>query len=169
MFKFVFATIILILSILSLGIGIYHKKAINIKSDVIRISCICFFGIITLLVGVGFPVFAYSKIEKEDSHLRIMTGDNNTAVYAHLSENLKVEYWWIQVGAFANKNRIEYIKNILVLNGLEPNLSDVITDNGKLTRVRIGPYNTRDDAQQVQMELNIPGIRESMIISDVSQ
>ena len=58
--------------------------------------------------------------------------------------------YYLQAGAFLNRNDAEGVKSRLALLGLSARLSERASDNGTLYRVRIGPFSEVEEMRQAR-------------------
>lgn len=65
--------------------------------------------------------------------------------------------YYLQAGAFREQADAETIKAKLALQGYEANISERLSDNGPLYRVRIGPFNQLDALNRVRGKLSDGG------------
>lgn len=65
--------------------------------------------------------------------------------------------YYLQAGAFREQADAESIKAKLALQGYEANISERLSDNGPLYRVRIGPFNQLDALNRVRGKLSDGG------------
>jgi cell division protein FtsN len=74
------------------------------------------------------------------------------------------EVYWLQAGAFAEEREADNLRARIALTGLEATVRSVnIPDKGKLYRVRLGPYQSLDDANRIKTTLAQNGVGAAII------
>ncbi len=74
------------------------------------------------------------------------------------------ETYWLQAGAFAEEKEADNLKAKIALTGLEASVRAVsIPDKGTLYRVRLGPYQSLDDANRIKSALSQNGVGAAII------
>lgn len=74
------------------------------------------------------------------------------------------EIYWLQAGAFSEEREADNLKARIALTGLEANVRPVsIPDKGTLYRVRLGPYQSLDDANRIKVTLTQNGVGTAII------
>src|SRR5262249_4728401 len=74
------------------------------------------------------------------------------------------ETYWLQAGAFAEEKDADNLKAKIALTGLEASVRAVaIPDKGTLYRVRLGPYQSLDDANRIKGALSQNGVGAAII------
>ena len=74
------------------------------------------------------------------------------------------EVYWLQAGAFSEEREADNLKARIALTGLEANVRRVSTpDKGTLYRVRLGPYQSLDDANRIKTTLSQNGVATAII------
>src|SRR5260221_563628 len=74
------------------------------------------------------------------------------------------ETYWLQAGAFAEEKDADNLKGKIALVGLEASVRAVsIPDKGTLYRVRLGPYQSLDDANRIKAALSQNGVGAAII------
>lgn len=77
------------------------------------------------------------------------------------------ETYWLQAGAFAEEREADNLKARIALTGLEASVRAVsIPDKGTLYRVRLGPYQSLDDANRIKSALSQNGVGAAIIRTD---
>jgi cell division protein FtsN len=72
--------------------------------------------------------------------------------------------YWLQAGAFAEEREADNLKARIALTGLEAAVRPVsIPDKGTLYRVRLGPYQSLDDANRIKTALSQNGVGAAII------
>ena len=72
--------------------------------------------------------------------------------------------YWLQAGAFAEEREADNLKAKIALTGLEASVRPVaIADKGTLYRVRLGPYQSLDDANRIKTTLSQNGVAAAII------
>ena len=67
--------------------------------------------------------------------------------------------YWLQAGAFSEEKEADNLKAKIALTGLEAAVRPVsIPDKGTLFRVRLGPYQSLDDANRIKAALAQNGV-----------
>lgn len=62
--------------------------------------------------------------------------------------------YYIQVAALSNASEADNLKARLAMNGFESRIQSIETPEGKLLhRVRIGPYETENEAEKIKVEM----------------
>ncbi|HUQ28838.1 MAG TPA: SPOR domain-containing protein [Usitatibacter sp.] len=74
------------------------------------------------------------------------------------------ETYWLQAGAFAEEKEADNLKAKIAFTGLEASVRAVdIPSKGKLFRVRLGPYQSLDDANRIKGALAQNGVGAAII------
>jgi len=74
------------------------------------------------------------------------------------------ETYWLQAGAFAEEKEADNLKAKIAFTGLEATVRPVsIPDKGTLYRVRLGPYQSLDDANRIKGALSQNGVGAAII------
>ncbi|MDQ3026604.1 MAG: SPOR domain-containing protein [Pseudomonadota bacterium] len=74
------------------------------------------------------------------------------------------EIYWLQAGAFSEEREADNLKARIALTGLEASVRPVsIPDKGTLFRVRLGPYQSLDDANRIKTTLSQNGVGAAII------
>jgi cell division protein FtsN len=74
------------------------------------------------------------------------------------------ETYWLQAGAFNEEREADNLKARIALTGLEASVRAVnIPDRGTLYRVRLGPYQSLDDANRIKTALSQNGVGAAII------
>jgi cell division septation protein DedD len=74
------------------------------------------------------------------------------------------EVYWLQAGAFSEEREADNLKARIALTGLEANVRPVsIPEKGTLYRVRLGPYQSLDDANRIKVTLTQNGVGTAII------
>lgn len=74
------------------------------------------------------------------------------------------EIYWLQAGAFSEEREADNLKARIALTGLEATVRAVsIPDKGTLYRVRLGPYQSLDDANRNKTTLSQNGVGTAII------
>jgi cell division protein FtsN len=77
------------------------------------------------------------------------------------------EVYWLQAGAFGSETDAENLKAKIALVGLEATVRPVnVPDKGTLYRVRLGPYQSLDDANRIKGALSQNGVGAAIIRTD---
>ena len=74
------------------------------------------------------------------------------------------ETYWLQAGAFGSETDADNLKAKIALVGLEASVKPVaVPDKGTLFRVRLGPYQSLDDANRIKSALSQNGVGAAII------
>ena len=74
------------------------------------------------------------------------------------------EIYWLQAGAFSEEKEADNLKAKIAFTGLEATVRAVnIPDKGTLYRVRLGPYQSLDDANRIKVTLSQNGVGTAII------
>ena len=74
------------------------------------------------------------------------------------------EIYWLQAGAFTEEREADNLKARIALTGLEASVRPVtVPDKGTLYRVRLGPYQSLDDANRIKTALSQNGVGAAII------
>jgi cell division protein FtsN len=77
------------------------------------------------------------------------------------------ETYWLQAGAFASETDADNLKAKIALTGLEAAVRPVqVQDKGTLYRVRLGPYQSLEDANRIKSALSQNGVGAVIIRAD---
>jgi cell division protein FtsN len=77
------------------------------------------------------------------------------------------EIYWLQAGAFAEEKEADNLKAKIALTGLEATVRPVaLPDKGTMYRVRLGPYQSLDDANRIKITLSQNGVGAAIIRTD---
>ena len=72
--------------------------------------------------------------------------------------------YWLQAGAFSEEREADNLKARIALTGLEASVRSVsVPDRGTLYRVRLGPYQSVDDANRMKTVLSKNGVSAAII------
>jgi len=69
----------------------------------------------------------------------------------------------IQVGAFATQDKVEEVQNKLKAAGIKSFVQKVSTASGERTRVRVGPFSSKEEADKARAKLGKIGLDGSLI------
>lgn len=74
------------------------------------------------------------------------------------------EVYWLQAGAFSEEREADNLRARIALTGLEAHVRAVnIPDKGTLYRVRLGPYQSLDNANRIKTTLSQNGVGTAII------
>jgi cell division protein FtsN len=74
------------------------------------------------------------------------------------------EIYWLQAGAFSEEREADNLRARIALTGLEASVKPVsVPDKGTLYRVRLGPYQSLDDANRIKSALSQDGVGAAII------
>ena len=74
------------------------------------------------------------------------------------------ETYWLQAGAFTEEREADNLKARIALTGLEAAVRPVsVPEKGTLYRVRLGPYQSLDDANRIKTALSQNGVGAAII------
>ncbi|MEP7068519.1 MAG: SPOR domain-containing protein [Usitatibacter sp.] len=74
------------------------------------------------------------------------------------------DVYWLQAGAFSEEKEADNLKAKIAFTGLEASVRAVnIPDKGTLYRVRLGPYQSLDDANRIKSALSQNGVGAAII------
>jgi cell division protein FtsN len=74
------------------------------------------------------------------------------------------EIYWLQAGAFGEEKEADNLRARIALIGLEASVRTVaVPDKGTLYRVRLGPYQSLDDANRIKSALSQNGVGAAII------
>ena len=74
------------------------------------------------------------------------------------------DVYWLQAGAFGDEKDADNLRAKIALTGLEASVRSVATpEKGKLFRVRLGPYQSLDDANRIKAALSQNGVGAAII------
>lgn len=77
------------------------------------------------------------------------------------------ETYWLQAGAFASETDADNLKAKIAFTGLEASVHTVqVQDKGTLHRVRLGPYQSLEDANRIKAALSQNGVSAAIIRAD---
>ncbi len=77
------------------------------------------------------------------------------------------ETYWLQAGAFASETDADNLKAKIALVGLEATVRPVqVADKGTLYRVRLGPYQSLEDANRIKSALSQNAVSAAIIRAD---
>lgn len=72
--------------------------------------------------------------------------------------------YWLQAGAFSDEKEADNLRAKIALTGLEASVRAVATaEKGKLYRVRLGPYQSVEDANRIKATLSQNGVAAAII------
>jgi len=75
--------------------------------------------------------------------------------------------YWLQAGAFSEEREADNLRARIALTGLEASVKPVaVPDRGTLYRVRLGPYQSLDDANRMKTVLSQNGVGAAIIRTD---
>jgi cell division protein FtsN len=74
------------------------------------------------------------------------------------------DVYWLQAGAFSDEKEADNLRAKIALTGLEASVRPVaVPEKGKLYRVRLGPYQSLDDANRTKTTLSQNGVGATII------
>jgi len=74
------------------------------------------------------------------------------------------DVYWLQAGAFSEEKEADNLRAKIALTGLEASVRAVaVPQKGKLFRVRMGPYQSLDDANRIKITLSQNGVGAAII------
>jgi len=74
------------------------------------------------------------------------------------------DVYWLQAGAFSDEKEADNLRAKIALTGLEASVRAVaVPQKGKLYRVRLGPYQSLDDANRIKTTLSQNGVGAAII------
>lgn len=77
------------------------------------------------------------------------------------------ESYWLQAGAFAEEKDADNLKAKIAFTGLEASVKPVeVPGKGTLHRVRLGPYQSLEDANRIKTALSQNGVGATIIRTD---
>ena len=80
------------------------------------------------------------------------------------------EVFWLQAGAFSEEREADNLKARIALTGLEASVRAVnIPDKGTLFRVRLGPYQSLEEANRNKIALTQQGVSTAIIRTEESR
>jgi cell division protein FtsN len=80
------------------------------------------------------------------------------------------EVFWLQAGAFSEEREADNLKARIALTGLEASVRAVnIPEKGTLYRVRLGPYQSLDEANRNKSVLSQNGVGTAIIRTEESR
>ena len=85
----------------------------------------------------------------------VLSGDND--------DDLAAGRFVVQIGAFADANGARETRAKVEKLGLRTYTQAVVTDNGKRTRVRLGPFASRDEAEQAAAKVKAAGLPAAVL------
>jgi cell division protein FtsN len=86
-------------------------------------------------------------------------GSSPSSPKPHSGEN-----YWLQAGAFADEKEADNLKARIALTGVEATVRPAkFPDKGTLYRVRLGPYQSLDDANRIKTALSQNGVSVAII------
>ncbi len=77
--------------------------------------------------------------------------------------NADNQRWVVQVGAYTNLQRMNETRQKLERLGLKTYISDVNTANGKLTRLRLGPFSSKAEAEAAAAKVKAQGFANNLL------
>ncbi len=77
------------------------------------------------------------------------------------------ENYWLQAGAFSEEKEADNLKAKIAFTGLEASVKSVeVPGKGTLYRVRLGPYQSLEDANRIKTALSQNGVGATIIRTD---
>jgi cell division protein FtsN len=76
--------------------------------------------------------------------------------------------YWLQVGAYSAKSDAESQKANMAMQGIQSNLSEHVSEDKKIWRVRIGPFDSNQELQPTKRRLEEAGVPFSVIKANKS-
>jgi DedD protein len=74
-----------------------------------------------------------------------------------------VERWVVQVGAYTDMERMRQTRQKVEKLGFKTYITDVDTPTGKRTRLRLGPFATKKEAEEAALRLKAAGMAANML------
>lgn len=100
--------------------------------------------------GNGTPATYNQQVDRNSQNERKQTVENTSSSTPTSSQS-----WMLQCGSFKNKDGAESIKAQLALSGI----SSQIVFSGNLHRVMVGPYKTKDAANNMHIQIKNAGVQ----------
>lgn len=110
-------------------------------------------------VPTAKPAAAVPKAEAEAAK----PVDKSEAQRAQAALNGQV--WVVALDAFSDMKNVKQLRSRLSAAGLKSYTEPVKTSKGDLTRVRAGPYSTREDAEKARAKLAAMGLKPGAVTS----
>lgn len=108
------------------------------------------------------------KSKSKDSDIEDKEAKAETKSAATEKKAETTSIYWLQVGAYSSKADAEAQKANMALQGIQSNLSEHVSEDKKVWRVRIGPYDTNQDLQSTKRRLEEAGVPFSVIKANKS-
>jgi DedD protein len=108
------------------------------------------------------PVDIPPSLSKKDPK-RILEGLDEGPVIALKSSDKGGVKYRIQVAAYSDANKAQNIVNKLKAAGIRVNSEKITTNKGELTRVRVGPYASRADAEAALKKMRAQGVNGMLV------
>lgn len=113
---------------------------------------------------INAPLKSKSKdSDAEDKDTKPSAADKKTEAKAETTS-----IYWLQVGAYSAKSDAESQKASMALQGIQSNLSEHVSEDKKVWRVRIGPFDSNQDLQSTKRRLEDAGVPFSVIKANKS-
>ena len=84
---------------------------------------------------------------------------------AHAQAVLSDQAWVVSLDAFAEKKNVNQLRAKLSAAGVKSYTEAVKTSKGELTRVRAGPFASREAAEKARTKLEAMGLRPGAVAS----
>jgi cell division protein FtsN len=94
------------------------------------------------------PASRITSSSSRTSSASSQTSSTTTAPSTNRTQTVTVQEYWIQVGAYSDRFQAQFIAERLEQEGLKGTLFTTSAGGQTLYRVRIGPYNTRSEAEK---------------------
>ena len=78
---------------------------------------------------------------------------------------LNDQTWAVSLDAFSDKNNVKQLRAKLSAAGVQSYTESVKTDKGTLTRVRAGPYTSKEAAEKVRAKLDAMGLKPGAVVN----
>ena len=115
-------------------------------------------------LGKILPGTEERKVQKEDATTVQQSEKSAPAIQAAEQPAEKGGNFFLQAGAYQNVADAEDQRAKLALMGIEASMQAVVVpDKGTLNRVRLGPYRTAEEMNQVKAELLKHGVSTAVI------
>lgn len=106
--------------------------------------------------------------EEKETPSELKTSPDKKAETKVENKAERTPIYWLQIGAYSAKADAETQKAKMALQGLQSYLSEHVTEDKKVWRVRVGPFESSQDMQNTKRRLEDAGISFTVIKANKS-
>ena len=108
------------------------------------------------------PVKSTTSDDDAARALAILEGKAPPKSAATKSENAEKSSYIVQAGAFSTQSKVDEIQSKLNAANIRSYTQKIITSSGEITRIRIGPFSSKEEAEKMRAKLSKLGMNASL-------